>query len=738
MKKIIKTFSYSIASIVIFMSVANISWIEQKRDHIIQKNNTTNSEAKDFIDDLNNLSPGDTYELKSDIDLSDLSDLDTIELLDNITLNGNGHKIYNRTLEDKKDFTLENDSKELYFFKEIKNSIINNLTFENVLFPIYDLFESSLVNVNFKNTSYEEMQFTINKFDKLFEENDGIIHSFTIGLFLLKMENSTINNFTAENISFNNNVIDNHEETLDIEKNIIVSMIGYVDEIIDSESDNPTNIFKNIYIDNIIFSDNFFIGTSLYDWTEETSIDYGSLSSIILTPTIGGIVGYKENDSYAKLTTDFTVIDNITFANNKSEITNNTTSLETGSGQGIFYSLGSVVNVGTQLTFSNAYVFNLNIEQDEALNTLLLTGFMTTLNNYEGISKAFTKTKEAYFYQEDLLNEFLGFSNILYQSSTYNTMIENINIGTIDSEQNSNEVVELWDENVWEKQKELTSVDKAEKIVYHNTPWIDSQENFDYQKDKITINGKFRKGSFQEDKWNITIESEDTTFFTKENLLPNEEVKINFKTDELLNPNKNIFLNFVSGEMIDFKTIFDTSNIVPKITNVTNQWNIIKTGKIEKPKKLKLIINFENTFNYQINFVIKLFNGQKLVEKVDKTLIDSVAEKQITFISTTLFPEIKTFDNYYYDINISFINQNNVEERIYDNIINYDNDNSLISYQHYKEKKSSNWIIIVSIIVLILLLFFVIYLIIFFVKRKNNKTEMIKAYGDVTGIQLTE
>jgi len=128
--------------------------------------------------------------------------------------------------------------------------------------------------------------------------------------------------------------------------------------------------------------------------------DYGNLGSVVITPTIGGVVGYKQNNSYIKLSTNNVVIKNITFEENTSSVTGNVI-LTTGTGQGIFYSLGSVVNVGGQLEFSNSYVFNLNVKNEPTNPTLFLTGFITTLNNYESPSLAYTRAKENYFYQAD-------------------------------------------------------------------------------------------------------------------------------------------------------------------------------------------------------------------------------------------------------------------------------------------------------------------------------------------------
>lgn len=686
-----------------------------------------NSPAKDFVDDLNNIAPGETYNLQEDIDLSELTVEDNINF-DGITLNGNGHKIYNRTLQNKKDFDFgtEAESKPYYFFQTIENSTIKNLTFDNVLFPFYDLDHCTLINVNFENTIYEDINFTIDSFEENFSEDKRIhINTSTIGLFILKTENSVFNKMEIKNLKFQNNTITNSDSNDDQEATIMISTIGYIKEKNGAGSKTQTNLFTNIYLNEILFENNNFTGLPLFDWekySKDSPTDYGSQSSIVLSPTIGGIIGWKNLDSYAKVTSNYVILDDITFANNISTITSNKI-FDTGNGQGIFYSLGSVINVGAQLTINNTYLFNFNVINDSSVvgDTQFLTGFITTLNNYVEPSKAFIKADCNYFYQENLLEEFLGFSTIIFQHSTYQTMVNNINFGTTTNGEN-------WDENLWSKtminlfdeKGEQTTI---EKILYHKNPWIDSIDGFQYKEKKTSIEGYFRIGAFENKDWEVTITTNNNgIIYHNKNLSIGKKTKANFLTKELLDPTDTPQLNFVSGDS-EVNNILDTTEIVPKITKVTNNKTV--------DNKVNLNIDFSNNFNFFIKMSINLYKKQNLIEKKDFTSLDQNGE--LSFITNKTFDENEDWSQYYYDINIEFTDINNQNQKIYDAIINYDNE-SLISFAHYKEKIS--WWVILIIVILIFLLIFLILLIVFFIKRRKNKIQMIELYEEVTGIQL--
>ncbi len=690
-------------------------------------------DGKTFVDTLNNLSPGSTYELTSDVDLSNLTINDRINL-NKITLNGNGHKIYNRRLNDEKKFTINNESDErkLYLFETITNdSIINNLTFDNVLFPIYLLDTSHLVNVKFENTTYQEMNFILKAtelvFDQEQEGGDIDLNVVTIGLFILKVENSTFENIVIENLIFNNNNIKNEVDVVDREETIIIAPIGYIkEETHDSIINTPTNTFENIYINHVEFKENNFNGKLLFDYINHgghgSFMDYGNVSSIILTPTLGGIIGYKTNDSYAKVTSKHIVINDITFDSNTSEITGNEI-YSFGLGQGIFYSLGSVVNLGNQSIINDTMIFNLNIklDPDDINKTLFLSGFINTLNNYDATSKAFVLSQRNFYYQEDLLKNLVGATTILLQQSSYENILENMIIG--DSSIDNN-----WDRNIWSKEKNNTGL---EEIKYHQTPWIDA--NYQYGEKETILDGRFRNGSFKETQWKFDINDENgNTFYSQDELNDDTTIKKSFITEKVLDPNKNISFNFSTGskeELINFSIPIDSSQVVPKITNVVN-----KTINEKGSNRLVLTINFINNFNYSIKFQSSLYKKGKLIEANYKTLIDS-SEDKITFISKSNFDLSETFEDYYYDINITFINQNKEETKIYDSIINFDED-SIVAFSHYQ--KGNNWIIIGSSILLLILLILIIILIVFLVKRKKANIKLEGEYKEITGIELVE
>ncbi len=714
-------------------SIANISnnILSRKEDNYSSLQNSSVNETmsgKEFVNELNNLSEsgGGEYNLESDVDLSDLVLADTISI-SHIVLNGNGHKIYNRTLNNTKEFEInkEAEEKKLYLFNSINYSTIENLTFDNIIFPIYFFNNSHLINVNFENIAYEEMTFIIKDFQVNFNEpEDEEVDTATIGLVILRMENSTFENVEINNITFDNNIIKNNEVPNKYNKTIIVAPIGYIKEQKHSSIiDTPINEFNNIFIQDISFSRNQFNENKLFNWENYgrgSSIDYGNVSSVIFSPTIGGVIGFKAKDSYAKVTSNYVVIDNITFDSNSSEVTFNRM-YETGEGQGIFYSLGPVLNVGNQMLLNNTYLFNLNIVMDETDDTLFNTGFITTLNNYGASSKSFYQAEKNYYYQEELISTLLGADTIMFQSTNYETMINNMNIG------NPSENLEsIWDQNIWSKEKKGST--DLQTIAYHKTPWIDSNNDYQFNEKTTTMDGIFRTGAYKDSQWNISIlNDKDYSFYENKNISENEIIKEEFKTSEILDPTKKISIKAksVTNNKIEFNTLFDSSIFVPKITNLSNQ------RSDDNKKKLELKIEFINNFNYTIKFQIQLYKKQKLIEKNNKIITNS-EENELIVTSNTNFDFSETFEDYYYDINIIFIKEEK-EQQIYENIINWD-ENSLVKYNHFEPK--TNWIIIVFSIILILLLIFLVLLIIFFVKKRKNKQKMLQVYEEVTGIEL--
>ncbi len=205
-----------------------------QNNYSLQQNFSSNNvmSGKEFVNAVNDASSKKIdYNLEMDVDLSDLTVSEKINL-NNITLNGNGHKIYDRNLKGKNDFAIRNEAneKDLYLFESVNNATIKNLTFDNVIFPIYTLNKSHLFNVNFENTAYENMSFTIYAFQENFSEVGSQIDTATIGLFILRMNNSTLENVEIKNISFSNNKIENTVGTSAREKTVIVAPIGYIKE----------------------------------------------------------------------------------------------------------------------------------------------------------------------------------------------------------------------------------------------------------------------------------------------------------------------------------------------------------------------------------------------------------------------------------------------------------------------------------------------------------------------------
>jgi len=182
-----------------------------------------------------------------------------------------------------------------------------------------------------------------------------------------------------------------------------------------------------------------------------------------------------------------------------------------------------------------------------------------------------------------------------------------------------------------------------------------------------------------------------------------------------------------SAEGISLSQVIDTTSILPKITNVSNQRSELDSSKVT------LKIDFINHFNYKINFNVGLYNKQKQIFKSSKSTEED--EGEILFTTKTSFDADKDFSKYYYDVKINFVNDNDKTQQIYETVINFNSEN-LISYGHYK--KSLAVPIIIFLVILLIFLIFLIILAIYLITKKRNKTQMIKVYEEVTGIQLVK
>ncbi len=666
--------------------------------------------GQEFVDDLNSLSSGDTYTLESDVDLSDLSMATEVDPLDNITIEGNYHTISNRSLNDSIDLT--NLGSGVYLFKSIEDSIINNLVFDNVPFVFQSVSNSNLNNVNFINTHIDQK--TINTTgSSVFTESGAVTTTATgIGLFIEYFANSSWTNSVIQNISFNDNVIENKVSTSFI-GTIFLSPIGYIKEEKKTSSTDTTNPneFKNIFIDDLSYENNIFQGKDLSAKTATTSEDYGNASSIYFSPLFAASLGYKTNDSYAVINVDNLVVNNLSYLNNTSTITNNTINTY-GRGQGIFYSLNPAYIVGTQLTINQSYLFNLNINNDQDSETLINTGYVNTLNNYSAPSKGFTVTNSAYYYQDQNLIDYNGFDSTIYKYTDYQTMIDSIQIGNVATRNNL-----IWDANLWEI-KQLTS-DQDPTLYMHYDLWFsDVDFRFDIQNSIFTA--VFRTGNFEQGTWNISIDSGNNSI--SRNYKSGQNVKEILVTDIIFDPTTNLTLTFNQNDVSYTKQI-DTSYFIPKITRVYN--DVISN-------KLEISIDFDNHFGYDLAFDINLYQGNNLVEKFEKQLINpSLNDNNITFTSSTDFSTNTDYSDYYLDVKIDYATDGQNWNRIYDGIINFD-DSSLISYQHYQAP--TNVLLIVLMVLLIIFLVAIVLIVIIILKRKSKASQMIALYEEVTGI----
>lgn len=673
---------------------------------------TTNDvmSGQEFVDDLNALGANQTYKLDSDVDLSDLPMGTAIEPLEKVTIEGNYHTIYNRSLDDT--INLTNLADGVYLFKSIEETTINNLIFDNTPFVFQSVVNSDLNNVNFINTHIDNK--TINTTpSSVFVESSSVNTKATgIGLFIEFFANSSWTNSVIDNVSFSDNVINNKTSASDI-GTIFVSPISYIKETQKSSASVITdaNEFQNIFVNNLSYENNVFQGSDLSSKTTTSAYDYGNASSIYFSPLFAASFGYKTNDSYAKINVNNLVVNNLTYINNKSTITNNTIN-GYNRGQGIFYSINPAFIVGSQLKIEQSYLFNLDINNEMDPETLINTGYVNSLNNYGNPSKGYTITNLSYYYQNQNLRDYNGFDSVLYKYTDYQTMIDSINIASPTTKNAMN-----WDENLWEI-KQLAS-DQDPTLYMHYDLWV-SNSDLTFNSQNIAFKGVFRTGNFSSGVWDVAISSGSNTF--ERSYQSGKDIQEILLTETIFDPTTDLIVTFSQNDVSYTKRI-DTSYFIPKITRVYN--NVVDD-------KLEVSVDFINNYGYDLAFDIKLYRKNDLIEKFEKQLIDpEISVNNVTFTSLTTFIEDDDYSDYYFDVEINYATDGQNWSSIYDGIINFD-DTSLINYRHYEDPV--NFLLIGLIVLLIMFLIIIVLVILLVLKRKAKSAKMRALYEQVTGI----
>ncbi len=685
-------------------AIASSATLNKTLDHQLRDDEMSGQE---FIDELNALNSGDVYTLTKDVDLSDLTMSDDIDLLEDVTIEGNYHRIHDRSLDDA--INLTTLYRGVYLFDNLKESTVNNLVFDNVPFVFKNIQTSTLNNVNFINTEITNKTFNTTM-TRIFNEATVLVDSAGIGFFAQRFANSSWTNSVIQNLSFHDNIVNNKTNSSNV-GTIFMAPIAFVSETkTDIITNTASNEFENIFVDNLNYENNQFEGAALSSQVN-TSFNYGNASSIYFSPLFAASLGYKTNDSYAKININNFVVNNLNYLNNGSTITNNTINTN-GRGQGIFYSINPAFILGTQMTMENSYLFNINTFNEDD-TTLINTGYVNTLNNYGDPSKGYITTNLAYYYQDKTFRKYNGFDSVLYKYIDYQSMIDSIKI---DDTSTRNDALS-WNGNLWEIKKTTSNQDPS--LYMHYAFWFaDSKVTYDAQ--KILYSGVFKTGNFASGTWDVNLATNNTSL--NDSLVSNESVREVFVTKIVLDPTSDLTMTFSQGD-IAWRTLIDTSYLIPKISNVYN--NVVNG-------KLQLSIDFINNFGYDLKFDIKLYNKNDLVEKFEKQLIapNASTNSQI-FTSIANFDANKNYDDYYFDVYIDFKTSETEWSNIYDDIIHFD-ETSLIGYRHYEAP--TNLLLVALILLLILFLIIVAIIIILILRRRAKTTKMIALYEEVTGI----
>jgi|ERR1051325_54566 hypothetical protein len=325
--------------------------------------------SQQFIDELESIPEGGTYELQHNVDFSNAENDDATGIeLNNIYINGNGYTLYNRDVTEifntnTFEVSEENGGLTYYsFFKELNSTEIYNLNFDNFMFPFGIVNDySRLENINVYNLDYQNLTFNVKsaniKDDYNYQLEDITVNVATIGLIFqdIKGKNETsLYNCCFENINFSNNQIVLFDENI----STVVGLIGGIETLLYF----PGSIciyFRNIYINNVTFSNNQFISGINNNSLSKINSEQEKYFSIFYSPFIGSATNVFQIDSISQTQAFLSeiIFNNINIYGNSNNFANYT-----------FYSLLPSIATGVTFVGANIYGFNLNIDFQSQIN----------------------------------------------------------------------------------------------------------------------------------------------------------------------------------------------------------------------------------------------------------------------------------------------------------------------------------------------------------------------------------
>ncbi|CRX37102.1 / / hypothetical protein / 592641:594827 Reverse [Candidatus Hepatoplasma crinochetorum] len=681
--------------------------------------------SQQFIDDLESIPKYGTYELQSNVDFSDSKNDDVTGLeLDSIRIQGNGYTLYDRDVTEIFNTTTfevseENGGLTYYsFFKEVDECYIYNLNFDNFMFPFGITYDSWFENLNFYNLDYQNLIFNVRsaniKDDYSYQLDDVIVNIATIGLIfqdITGLNGNYLYNCCFENINFSNNTIILFDQNI----STVVSLIGGI-ETLGSFPNAISVYFRNIYINNIIFSNNQFIsGIDNNSFTKINS-EQEKYFSIFYNPFIGSATNifhideqYQTNASLSEI-----IFNDINIYGNSNNFANYT-----------FYSLLPSISTGVTFFGKNIYGFNLNLdietESDNGENISI--GSLSNDVYYPPLDFYYTG-----IYQSDLINDdvYYRYIPLDYSFSDNTSMIEQM---YLDNYQVSNY-------NEWWYYDKL-STDQDYSLVLAGKPTIVYFSDSYYDQDEETLDFSFRliDGRYKEPSEfdpnqyysNYTISlidrNNDEIIWSQYVEYPSERGANKFKISidsELLFEN-NLYFE-ISNDYHFWEQDVNFRKYLPEIYNVSN---------VVEDNNLMVSYDFIDPYNLINSINISLYdnlNNQIENKTIDYNNIenDYLNSEQIIFDT-----EIDDPNNYYLKIEVNcnlyeFNDPNIVIKTLDDNLIQY-SENSDILFRTEAilppsdDKSLSLWAIILIILFsLILITLFIFSIYFFMIKKKKN------------------
>lgn len=708
---------------------ANINYQNQATENYSEYSENSIS-SQQFIDDLESVPEGGTYELQANVDFSNSENDDVTGIeLNNISIYGNGYTLYNRDITeifntDTFEVSEEHDGLGYYsFFTEVNGCYINNLNFDNFMLPFGVVTEPRLTDVNIYNLDYQNLTFNVvsaNILDDYEYQLEEInVNVSTIGLIFQEINAvgpSYLYNCCFENINFSNNTIILFDHNI----STVVSPIGGIQILNDMVGEYSSIYFDNIYVNNITFSNNQFISGIINDNLYLEDENQQKYFSIFYNPFIGSATNdfLMDGQFHSYTSWNQIVFNNINIYQNSNDFANYT-----------FYSILPSISTGVNFEGKYVYGFNLNID------------FQSQIDNGENIGLG-TLSEAGFYYNEHYDDDFDRYSGIYQLDLNWLTEVEVYY-----------QYIAMGCFSTYQAMMSKVYSDTGAKNYYNE--WYYDRLNFDQDysfvlADKPTI-------TYQNyDFYNNYDESIYINFHFIDNIHydgygDNTEKYFSNYTVNLINKDNNeiIWSGYAEYAPYSFEILFDDdynllieNNLYFEISNDYHTWEqdvnlrkylpeVYNVSSIVENNNLTVSYDFIDPYSLINSVNISLYGDlNNLIER--ETISYSGLQNNYYSNSEQIVFETKIDDpNKYYlkfEVNCNIYRygpQNIIISTLRDDLIQYDQ-NSDIEFRTQSilpdnDKFIAVWLIILIVIIALLLILIFIFLIYYFIIKNKKK-----------------